>query len=66
MIEDGATGGSLMCLTDSCVVLPENGICPVSISNSTQPSAYRSDDGVGIAERICSGAMYSGVPTIMF
>ena len=42
------------------------GCLPVSISNRTQPSEYRSEAGVGAAERICSGAMYSGVPTIMF
>ena len=32
-----------MCLTSSTVVLPSNGMRPVSISNSTQPSEYRSD-----------------------
>jgi|GEM_PF-5256921 len=58
-----AGGAAWMCCSFTLnSLVPMNGGRPASISNSTQPSAYRSLRGVSVAAWICSGGMYAGVP----
>ena len=59
-------GGVLRCIWSvSAGVFPRNGGRPVSNSNSTTPSEYRSVCGHGSGlPRICSGAMYRNVPSV--
>ncbi len=48
----------------ACGVMPVKGGSPVSISNRTQPSEYRSlRPSVPNSPADCSGLMYAGVPT---
>jgi hypothetical protein len=46
-------------------VLPLNALRPVIISNSVAPNAKMSDRASTSRPSICSGAMYSNVPTIV-
>jgi hypothetical protein len=46
------------------VFFPANGRAPRNISYRINPKEYTSVAAVAVSERICSGAIYSGVPTI--
>ena len=59
----GSGTGSLSCMRSVRVaVSPVNGTLPVSSSNSTMPTEYRSARPSSVSPRPCSGLMYSGVP----
>jgi len=54
---DTGGGAALICCTMMAFMLPSNRHRPVSISNMTQPSEYKSAAGVTSTPRMCSGAM---------
>jgi len=59
----GGTGISVRCLDRMAIsVGASNGSRPVTISYSIAPSAYTSVRASTVSPRICSGAMYCGVP----
>ncbi len=63
---DGAGGVSCTCLyAIENAESPSNGSCPLSSSNSMQPTEYRSDRASTLLPSACSGDRYCGVPTTM-
>jgi hypothetical protein len=61
-------GGSFTCFRNmSTVVSATNGLRPLSSSNITTPSEYRSDLLLRFLSPLhCSGLMYAAVPMVLF
>src|SRR6266508_1465620 len=61
--DTSGTGATAWARAVAIGLSPSNGGTPVSISNNTTPTAYRSLAGVAGRPSTCSGARYFGVPT---
>jgi hypothetical protein len=58
-------GGSLYCRSATIsAIVPTKGLRPVRASNKSVPTEYQSLAGVSASPMLCSGDMYSGVPTM--